>query len=411
VSQKSLHIAWIGFAPADDSGGVPGIATDLLPGLAKLGHRVDCFFPSNEHELPPRITDVENLTFVWGTSSWRWNRWYSRNRFTAFVSAQLAGSLASLRLRSVLGRRHAKDPYDVFYQFSNVENRAAPRRLRRTVPLVAHPGQSSADALRFLVKERRLSLRSRPAYAFAIAATVLWSRMQVQRRQLRGASLVLCISNVFREHLMRDYGLAEKATAVVANPVRIDRFQASARAIGAPPRILVLGRIATGKGIEDVVALAKLLLERGIHVRIRLVGGTSVWSNYTKLLEDLPAENAEYVGPIPGSQVPAELERTDILLQASKYEAFALTVAEALAAGVPVVATTEVGAIEQVDRSVAAAVAPGDVEGMATAIAAMIDSLRANPGELRARARAEAERLFAPAVVCEQISLALSALR
>jgi glycosyltransferase involved in cell wall biosynthesis len=410
MSQKSLHIAWIGFAPGDDSGGVPGIATDLLPGLAKLGHRVDCFFPSNEHELPPRIADVENLTFVWGTSSWRWNRWYSHNRFTAFVSAQIAGNVASLRLRSVLARRHASDPYDVFYQFSNVENRAAPRRLRRTVPLVAHPGQSSADALRFLVKERRLSLRSRPAYAFAIAAMVLWSRMHVQRRQLRGASLVLCISNVFREHLMRDYGLDEKATAVVANPVRIDRFQATARAVGTPPRILVLGRIATGKGVEDVVALAKLLLERGIDVRIRLVGGTSVWSNYTKLLEDLPPENAQYVGPIPGSEVPAELERTDILLQASKYEAFALTVAEALATGVPVVATTEVGAIEQVDRSVAAAVAPGDVEGMATAIVAMIERLRANPGEIRARARAEAERLFAPAVVCEQISLALTAL-
>jgi glycosyltransferase involved in cell wall biosynthesis len=410
MSQKSLHIAWIGFAPGDDSGGVPGIATDLLPGLAKLGHRVECFFPSNEHELPSRITDVENLTFIWGTSSWRWNRWYSRNRFSAFVSAQLAGSVASLRLRSVLARRHANDPYDVFYQFSNVENRAAPRRLRRSVPLVAHPGQSSADALRFLVKERRLSLRGRPAYAFAIAATVLWSRMQVQRRQLRGAALVLCISNVFREHLMRDYGLDEEATAVVANPVRLDRFQVTARAIGTPPRILVLGRIATGKGVEDVVALAKLLLERGVEVRIRLVGGTSVWSDYTTLLEDLPPENAQYVGPIPGSEVPAELERTDILLQASKYEAFALTVAEALAAGVPVLATTEVGAIERVDRSVAAAVAPGDVEGMATAVVAMIERLRANPGEIRARARAEAERLFAPAVVCEEISVALTQL-
>ena len=41
------------------------------------------------------------------------------------------------------------------------------------------------------------------------------------------------------------------------------------------------------------MALARLLLEREVDVRIRIVGGTSVWSDYTKLLEDLPAENSE----------------------------------------------------------------------------------------------------------------------
>ena len=66
MSQRSLHIAWIGFAPAEEMGGVPGIATDLLHGLAELGHRIDCFFPSHARELPARITGVENLTFVWG---------------------------------------------------------------------------------------------------------------------------------------------------------------------------------------------------------------------------------------------------------------------------------------------------------------------------------------------------------
>ncbi len=410
MSRRSLHIAWIGFAPAEEVGGVPGIATDLLHGLATLGHRIDCFFPANEHELPARITGVENLTFVWGTSTWQWNRWYSRTRIAAFVSSLIARGVASWRLRSEVSRRHTADPYDVFYQFSNVENLSIPRSLRDSVPLVAHPGQSSADALRFLISERRLSFRGRPAYAFAIAAAMLWSRMRIQRKQIRRASLVVCISEVFRAHLMRDYGLREQDSVVVANPVRLDRFACSDRPLGSPPTIIVLGRIATGKGLEHVVALARLLLERDVDVRIRVVGGTSVWSNYTKLLEDLPDENSEYAGPVEGSGVPGELARSDILLQASKYEAFALTVAEALAAGVPVVATTEVGAIEQVDRSVAAAVAPGDVEGMAAAIVAMLDGLRANASEMRSTARAEAQRLFAPEVVCEGVSAALERL-
>jgi glycosyltransferase involved in cell wall biosynthesis len=410
MPRRSLHIAWVGFAPSEELGGVPGIATDLLHGLSALGHRIDCFFPSLEQELPSRISDLDNVAYVWGTSRWRWNRWYSRTRLTAFVSSLLARMLASVRLRREVMRRHRADPYDVFYQFSNVENLAVPRRLRRAVPLVAHPGQSSADALRFLIRERKLSFQSRPLYAFAAAATLLWLRMRVQRRKIRSAKLVVCISNVFREHLVRDYGLREDASVVVPNPVRLDRFQWSDRPLGKPAVILVLGRIATGKGLEHVVALARLLREQGADVRIRIVGGTSVWSNYTTLLEGLPPENSEYVGWVHPSQVPAELARSDILLQASKYEAFALTVAEALAAGVPVVATSEVGAIENVDRSVAAETQPGDVEGMATAIETMLGRLKASPTETRSRARAEAERLFAPDVVSSGVSDALERL-
>ena len=64
------------------------------------------------------------------------------------------------------------------------------------------------------------------------------------------------------------------------------------------------------------------------------------------------------------AEIPAGL--TDVLLQASKTSRSARRWAEALAAGVPVVATSEVGAIEGVDRAAAAEVArPGDIEGMA----------------------------------------------
>jgi glycosyltransferase involved in cell wall biosynthesis len=410
VAPRPLHIAWIGFAPAEETGGVPGIATDLLHGLAALGHRIDCFFPSAEHELPARITGIANVTYVWGTSSWKWDRWYSRTRLTAFLSSLAARSLASVRQRKVLMRRHEEDPYDVFYQFSNVENLSIPRRLRRSVPLVAHPGQSSADALRFLIRERRLSFQGRPAYAFALAAAVLWSRMRVQRRQIRRAALVICISQIFREHLMRDYGLTEPASVVVPNPVRLDRFDSADRGLGDPPTVIVLGRIATGKGVEDVVAVARLLLERGVRARVRVVGGTSVWSDYTKVLEGLPAENSEYAGHVQSTEVPGELARSDVLLQASKYEAFALTVAEALAAGVPVVGTSEVGAMEWLSPAVSAVTPPGAPEAMAAAVTEMLERLRRDPSRMRAAARAEAERLFAPEVVCAAVSSALARL-
>ena len=190
----------------------------------------------------------------------------------------------------------------------------------------------------------------------------------------------------------------------------IDRFEPSSRPLSEPPAVVVLGRIAVRKGVEDVIAVCEELLERDVDARVRIVGGPSLSSDYTKLLDALPAANSEYFGRIPPSEIPGELARSDLLLQASRYEPFGLTVAEALAAGVPVVATSEVGAIEGVDRSVVTEVAPGDVGAMTSAVADMLSRMRADPAAVRAKARSEAQRLFAPEVVSLQVSRALGEL-
>lgn len=406
---KPLRIAWLGSSPLN-TGGAPGVVTELLEGLTALGHEIDCFFPGSGRLLPERFQQAEKLTFIWGASGWRWDRWYSRTKITAFASGLLARASGSLRLRREIVRRHRRAPYDLVYQNSTIESPAAPAALLRSVPLVIRPDTHIAGELRWLLAERRLAFACQPRRIFFAAAAVMWVRTRVQRVRIQRASLLICISRVFREHLVHDYGFPPERTVVIPNPVRLERFTVPERAVGRPPRVLVLGRISVRKGLEDVIALAHELLRRGVDVRIRVVGGPSLWSDYTRLLAGLPGENAEYAGRLGPAEIPAELAAADVLLQASKYEPFGLTVAEALAAGVPVVATSEVGAIEDVDRSVVEAVAPGDVQGMADALTRMLERLTANPQELRASARAQAERLFATDVVCRQISDALQRL-
>jgi glycosyltransferase involved in cell wall biosynthesis len=403
VPGRSLRIAWLGPVPGGTAS-ARGVAEELLHGLADLGHRIDCFFPSAGHALPSDLAEHENLRFVWGTSPWKWNRWYSRTKLGAFASGLYARGRASLRLRHEITRRHHEQPYDLVYQFSSIETPAMPSSMRRSVPLVIHPETHIAGELRWLLAERKLALRCQPAHVVGTVAAIMLVRSIVQRSAIRKASLLICISSVFRDHLIHDYGYPLADTVVIPNPVRLDRFASSVRELSEPPTILVLGRISVRKGVEDVVALAKVLLDRGVDARIRILGSPSLWSDYSKLLEDLPAANAEYAGHVPAAEIPAELSRSDVLLQASKYEPFGLTVGEALAAGVPAVATSEVGAIEGVDRSVIGEVAPGDVEAMASAIVAMLRRAKEHPREIQATARAEASRLFASEHVCQQIS-------
>jgi glycosyltransferase involved in cell wall biosynthesis len=392
-----------------ESGGAPGVAAELMVGLAQRGHRVDCFLPARGYTPPERVAQEKNVSFIWGTHEGRWDHWYAKTKLAQFVTGLSGRTLGSIRLRRAVMAHHRRDPYDVAFQFNNVETLAMPRRLRGEVPLVIQPGTHTAGELRFMLREWRLALRSMPAYTLPLMTSVMGARVLVQRAMIRRASLVICISTVFRDHLVSDYGLPLERTVVIPNPVRLERFaQASMeRAINHPANVLVLGRVSARKGIEDVVAVAKTLRERGCEAQLRLIGGPSLWSDYTKLLSDLPAENARYVGRIPPTQVPGELGNADLLFQASKYEPFGLTVVEALASGVPVVATSQVGAIEGVDGAVALVTAPGAVEEMADAIEVSLARLAENPALVRRKAREEARRLFASEQVCGRVSAAL----
>jgi glycosyltransferase involved in cell wall biosynthesis len=411
VPSRPLRIAWVGALPmARETGGVPGVATELLAGLAALGHQIDCFAAGAAQGLPERLQDNERIRLIAGRAAWRWDRWYSRTRITAFLSGLIARAFGLVALRREVARRHDEQPYDLIYQFSAIESVAVPGGMARSVPLVIHPETHAAGELRFLISERRLALRCQPAHNLLIAVAVMWMRSLVQRRMIRRARLLVCISEVFRDHLVADYGFPLADTVVIPNPVRLARFSAADAAAGRTATVLVLGRVAVRKGVEDVLAVARLLDKRDdeAQVRVRIVGGPDLWSDYTKLLEqqDLPP-NCEYARRVPPSEVPGELARAGVLLQASRYEPFALTVGEALAAGMPVVATSEVGAIEQVDRSVATVLAPGDVAAMADAVLATLARMRAEAGAVEAAARAEAERLFAPALVSAAVSDAL----
>jgi glycosyltransferase involved in cell wall biosynthesis len=406
---RPLRIAWLGGGPAE-SGGAPGVVTELLDGLSERGHEIDCFLPGAARRIPEHLRERDGLEFVSGTNAWRWDRWYSRSKLTSFASGLLSRALGSLRLRREILARHERRPYDLVFQNQTIESLGVPRKLLRSIPLVVRPDTHQAGELRWLIAERRLALRCQPRYVFFLVAAIMSARTLIQAAQIRRASLLICISGVFRDHIVRDYRFPREKTVVIANPVRIERFTSAPRPPAEPPLILVPGRLSMRKGLEDVVEVARSLLRRGVGARLRVVGGPSLWSDYSGLLDDLPAENSEYGGRTPPMEMSSELERSDVVLVASKYEPFGLTVGEALAAGVPVVATSEVGAIEGIDENVVASVEPGDVEGMTTAITQMLDRLSAAPEQLRALARSEAERRFARDVVCEQLSLALERL-
>lgn len=236
---------------------------------------------------------------------------------------------------------------------------------------------------------------------------VLTTRTLIQRRGAGSVSAFIAPSKAFARDIQRDYRIEPSRVHVVPNPIDLERFSPSPAATDAVRTIelLYVSRIALRKGVEMIVALSHRLNDLAGSVTLRVVGDKAMFSDYRPLLAGLNSAVATYEGGRPSLELARMYRAADMLLQPSHYEPFALTVGEALASGLPVVASDQVGATENVDRSVCRVFPNGDLVAFEATVRGLIDDVRSGKRqELRVRARSEAERLLAPDVVARQIT-------
>ncbi len=180
---------------------------------------------------------------------------------------------------------------------------------------------------------------------------------------------------VLARHLRERLGVPWSRVLLLPNFIDLDAFVNVARpapSTGIDIRLLTVGRLHPIKGIEVCVeALARL---DDLPVKLRIVGGGELPAEYEEFLRDRVRElgvedRVEFVGALPPESLAREYALADAFVLGSFYEAFGLVVAEAMAAGVPVVVTS-VGGLPHVvaDGSAGMLVPPGDPDSMAAAV-------------------------------------------
>jgi glycosyltransferase involved in cell wall biosynthesis len=162
--------------------------------------------------------------------------------------------------------------------------------------------------------------------------------------------LVDQVRNALPEHLQRD-----QSVVAVPNAVDTDRFhpgdKASAKQkVGAPqkiPLILLVANLAPHKGHETGIRAVAILKERGVNAWLWFAGierGDSV--EYTERLKTLCGElgvagRVRFLGQ--RSDVPELLRAADFFLLPSTSEGLPLSILEAQASKVPVIAAPTAG--------------------------------------------------------------------
>jgi glycosyltransferase involved in cell wall biosynthesis len=135
-----------------------------------------------------------------------------------------------------------------------------------------------------------------------------------------------------------------------------ESFYAEQSWAGEGTYALVASRLSPEKGIEDaVLACARA------GVPLRVAGEGPERERLEQLARDLGSDTT-FLGRLPAEQVRAELAGAAMVLMPSRYHEFSpFSALEAMARGVPVVATAMGGLPELLGEG--ACVAPGDVDG------------------------------------------------
>lgn len=212
--------------------------------------------------------------------------------------------------------------------------------------------------------------------------------------------LVANADAITEEYLSLGIGVPEQY-ATVYSGIDVDAIGAADPASDLPgdrPRIVFVGRLVEGKGLRVLLDAVERLEHRPFSVAI--VGDGPLADEIDAEIDERGLSDDVFLLGYR-DDVPSVLAASDLLVLPSFREGTPRVVSEAMAAGLPVVATDVAGVPEQVDDGETGfLVSPGDVETLVDRVDRLLadPDLRASFGEA---ARSRAERFSREAMLAD----------
>lgn len=179
---------------------------------------------------------------------------------------------------------------------------------------------------------------------------------------LTRADAVVAVSEWERDRLRADFGVE---TRVIRNGVDVERFAGADSWAHDRPYVLTVGRLEEYKGVQHAIrALPEL---SGYDL---LVAGSGPYRETLELIaqETGVEDRVEFLGYVSDSELPALYAAADVYLTLSSFEAYGLTVGEALAAGTPCVVRKARGLADWTDQEGVIGVTDSSPASVATAV-------------------------------------------
>lgn len=220
--------------------------------------------------------------------------------------------------------------------------------------------------------------------------------IEMESQQLSEAHAVSAISQHLTDHLSTFCQFPGDRIRVIPYPIDQNLFYPNNadRANSNPPALLTIGRLEKRKGVDVLFKALPQVWARVPELQAYLLGSEADLKK-EDLVSRVPDKLSQVIFPgfVEHLDVPSYYQRATIYVTPTRYETFAYTILEAMACGVPVIASCTGAIPELVDDGITGLlVPPGDSQALADAITALLDdpARRERMGQ-RAREKAVAE--------------------
>jgi glycosyltransferase involved in cell wall biosynthesis len=207
----------------------------------------------------------------------------------------------------------------------------------------------------------------------------------------RFTDLFIANSEAVREDTLRREPVPASKIIVIHNGLRFDRLDAatpaSGLASGGSPRVIVVANLLAYKGHDFFLRAWRDVLTSVPGALALLVGDGPMRPSLERSCRDLGiAQNVAFLGT--RNDVPALLAASDVYVHPSLQEGYSNALLEAMAVGLPVIATAVGGNVEAVDDGLTGCLVPAaDSAALASAMVRLLKDPR-SAQQLGARGRA-----------------------
>lgn len=162
----------------------------------------------------------------------------------------------------------------------------------------------------------------------------------ILKHVLQSAGFVVVFTKDQLESVHKKYGVKKSKIKIVPNGVEDKYFFNISRKLHKKPKLLFVGRLGIQKNIPQLLKALKGVSEQ---FKTIIVGEGNLESKLKKLTKDLKLKNVSFVGRADGQKLLNYYKKSDIFVLPSEREGMPLVLLEAIAMGLPVVATDVTG--------------------------------------------------------------------